>query len=160
MQKLKKHRGLLKILLQKRRKNDVPARRLVARHIQQKDAFLELFGDVIEKVGERPGGYTRIVKLGNRYGDAAEMAILELVDFNQLTNEATTKKEKKVKAEPEVKEAEIIEEKAEKEVEPASEEEPKEEAAAEPAEEVKAETEETTETEEKSDETAEKKEEK
>ncbi len=50
-------------LITKARKNDVPARRLVARHIQQKDAFLELFGDVIEKVGERPGGYTRVIKL-------------------------------------------------------------------------------------------------
>lgn len=61
-------------------------RRIVFSNLRSKEAVTELFGTVSEKVGERPGGYTRIIKLGNRLGDNADMAMIELVDFNELYN--------------------------------------------------------------------------
>lgn len=60
------------------------SRRVVFSHLQNKEAVSELFREVAPKVAERAGGYTRIIKLGNRLGDAAEMALIELVDFNEL----------------------------------------------------------------------------
>jgi large subunit ribosomal protein L17 len=66
-----------------RAKNDtVHNRRIIASEIHDKEVVKELFGDVAEKVANRQGGYTRVVKLGQRPGDGAEMAILELVDYN------------------------------------------------------------------------------
>lgn len=59
----------------------IHARRVVARLIRDKAVVQELFSTVAEKVGERPGGYTRIVRLGQRQGDGAELAVIELVDF-------------------------------------------------------------------------------
>lgn len=59
------------------------AQRLVFSYLQNKYAVKELFGDVAEKVAERPGGYTRILKTGYRLGDSAEMCIIELVDYNE-----------------------------------------------------------------------------
>ncbi len=61
-------------------------RRIVFSRLRDKYAVTELFGEVSEKIGERPGGYTRIIKLGNRLGDNADMAMIELVDFNELYN--------------------------------------------------------------------------
>jgi len=63
-------------------KKNVHARRVVARYIKDREVISELFGDIAAKVAGRPGGYTRVVKLGQRFGDGAEVAILELVDFN------------------------------------------------------------------------------
>ena len=66
-----------------RAKNDsTNSRRVVFSYLQNKEAIKELFGPVAEKVGDRPGGYTRIIKLGTRLGDAAAMAFIELVDFD------------------------------------------------------------------------------
>jgi len=59
-------------------------RRTVFSYLQNKEAVTELFREVAPKVAERPGGYTRIIKLGSRLGDAAETAMIELVDFNTL----------------------------------------------------------------------------
>ena len=59
------------------------SRRLVFSYLQNKEAIKELFGVVAEKVADRPGGYTRILKTGHRLGDNAEMAMIELVDFNE-----------------------------------------------------------------------------
>ncbi|EDP72079.1 50S ribosomal protein L17 [Flavobacteriales bacterium ALC-1] len=59
-------------------------RRVVMSKLRQKDAVTELFRDVAAKVADRPGGYTRIIKLGNRLGDNADMAMIELVDYNEL----------------------------------------------------------------------------
>jgi len=61
---------------------DVHARREVAKFIHDKDAVKVLFTEIAEKVGQRPGGYTRVLKLGQRLGDGAEMAVIELVDYN------------------------------------------------------------------------------
>lgn len=59
-------------------------RRMAFSYLKNKEAIIVLFGDVIEKVATRPGGYTRIIKTGFRLGDNAEMCIIELVDFNEL----------------------------------------------------------------------------
>lgn len=59
-------------------------RRIVFSYLQQKEVITELFGPVAAKIGDRAGGYCRIIRLGERYGDAAEMAMIELVDFNDL----------------------------------------------------------------------------
>ena len=68
-------------------------RRMVFSYLQSKDAVTELFREVAVKVGDRPGGYTRIIKTGTRLGDNAEMAMIELVDFNEIYTNA--KKEAK-----------------------------------------------------------------
>ncbi len=67
-------------------------RRIVFKYLRDKHAVSELFSAVSEKVGDRPGGYTRIIKLGNRLGDNADMAMIELVDFNELYNAGKPKK--------------------------------------------------------------------
>ncbi|HNQ27966.1 MAG TPA: 50S ribosomal protein L17 [Aquaticitalea sp.] len=69
-------------------------RRIVFSRLRQKDAVTELFREVAPKVGDRPGGYTRIIKLGNRLGDNADMAMIELVDFNELYNAGNQAKKK------------------------------------------------------------------
>lgn len=69
-------------------------RRVVFSNLRNKHAVTELFGAVADKVGDRPGGYTRIIKLGNRLGDNADMAMIELVDFNELYTAGDTKKAK------------------------------------------------------------------
>lgn len=61
-------------------------RRIVMATLRQKEAVTELFRDVAVKIADRPGGYTRIIKLGNRLGDNADMAMIELVDYNELYN--------------------------------------------------------------------------
>ncbi len=72
------------------------ARRVVFKYLQNKEAVTELFRVVAPKVGERPGGYTRILKTGHRLGDAAEMCIIELVDFNEnMLKDSSSKTEKK-----------------------------------------------------------------
>ena len=67
-------------------------RRIVFANLRSKEAVTELFSTVAEKVGDRPGGYTRIIKLGNRLGDNADMALIELVDFNEIYNADKPKK--------------------------------------------------------------------
>ncbi len=81
-------------LVTKSKEDTTHNRRLVFAKLRQKDSVSELFRTVAPKVGDRPGGYTRIIKLGNRLGDNADMAMIELVDFNELYNvgKATKKK--------------------------------------------------------------------
>ena len=68
------------------------SRRVVFRYLQNKEALKELFGAVAEKVGDRPGGYTRIIKLGYRQGDAAQICFIELVDVDENMSKTATKK--------------------------------------------------------------------
>lgn len=76
-----------------RAKNDTtPNRRLVFAHLQDKKAVTELFTVVSEKIADRQGGYTRILKTGNRLGDNAKMCFIELVDFNENMLKAKTEK--------------------------------------------------------------------
>ena len=90
-------------------------RRVVFRYLQNKEALKELFGPVAEKIGNRPGGYTRVIKLGSRQGDGADMAFIELVDFDEnmaKTPKAAAKRTRRAgkknaaKAEAPVQEAE------------------------------------------------------
>ncbi|HLU50617.1 MAG TPA: 50S ribosomal protein L17 [Flavobacteriaceae bacterium] len=73
-------------LVTKSKEDTTHNRRVVFSRLRQKEAVTTLFRDIAVKVGDRPGGYTRIIKLGNRLGDNAEMAMIELVDFNELYN--------------------------------------------------------------------------
>lgn len=81
-------------LITKAKEDTTHSRRVVFGYLKSKTAVSELFRDVIEKVGDRPGGYTRILKTGNRLGDDAEMCIIELVDFNENMLEAKETKTK------------------------------------------------------------------
>ena len=71
-------------MITKSKEDTTHNRRIVMSRLRQKDAVTELFRDVAVKVADRPGGYTRIIKLGNRLGDNADMAMIELVDYNEL----------------------------------------------------------------------------
>lgn len=73
-------------LITKSKADTTHNRRIVFAYLRSKYAVTDLFRDVAEKVGDRPGGYTRIIKVGNRLGDNADMAMIELVDFNELYN--------------------------------------------------------------------------
>ena len=82
--KAKALRVYVEPLITKGKSNTTHQRRVVFSYLQDKEAVKELFGTVAEKVGGRPGGYTRIIKLGARPGDNAEKAMIELVDFNEI----------------------------------------------------------------------------
>ena len=73
-------------LITKSKEDTTHNRRIVFASLRNKYAVTDLFRDVAAKVGDRPGGYTRIIKLGNRLGDNADMAMIELVDFNDIYN--------------------------------------------------------------------------
>ncbi len=76
---------------------DVAARRHIAKFIRDRQAVKTLFTEIAEKVGDRAGGYTRVVRLGRRYGDGAEIAVLELVDYN-LAQDTSKRKARAAKA--------------------------------------------------------------
>lgn len=82
--KAKALRTYVEPLITKGKENTTHQRRTVFSYLQDKEAVAELFGPVAEKIGGRPGGYTRIIKLGARVGDNAETAMIELVDFNEI----------------------------------------------------------------------------
>ncbi len=81
--KAKALRSYVEPLLTKAKEDSTHSRRLVFSHLQDKDAVSELFREISPKIVDRPGGYTRIIKLGNRLGDNAEMAIIELVGYEE-----------------------------------------------------------------------------
>ena len=83
-------------LITRSKVGDTNNRRVVFRYLQNKEAVKELFNVVAEKVGDRPGGYTRVIKLGTRQGDAAPIAFIELVDFDENMAKAP-KAEKKTR---------------------------------------------------------------
>lgn len=157
--KAKELRMFVEPIINRSKEDTTHSRRMVFRKLQSKEAVNELFRDIAVKVADRPGGYTRILKTGNRLGDNAEMCIIELVDFNEVmleqkvekkatttrrrrggSKKTTTAPEKKAETPKEdlVEEAEVVEEvKAEEpKAEAPAEEEAKDEA---PAEEPKAE---------------------
>lgn len=70
-------------LLNRGKEDTTHNRRIVFSYLQHKESISELFGPIAAKIGDRAGGYTRIVRLGQRFGDAAEIAMIELVDFNE-----------------------------------------------------------------------------
>jgi large subunit ribosomal protein L17 len=82
--KAKALRTYVEPLITKGKENTTHQRRVVFSYLGDKQAVTELFGAVAEKIGGRPGGYTRIIKLGARIGDNAERAMIELVDFNEV----------------------------------------------------------------------------
>jgi len=82
--KAKELKKFVEPLVTRAKEDSTHNRRIAFSYLKSKEAIKSLFGEVIEKVGTRPGGYTRIIKTGFRLGDNAEMCIIELVDFNEL----------------------------------------------------------------------------
>ncbi|MCF6353425.1 MAG: 50S ribosomal protein L17 [Cyclobacteriaceae bacterium] len=147
--KAKALRKYVEPLLTKSKTDDTHSRRVVFSYLQNKESVSELFNEVAEKIATRPGGYTRILKTGNRAGDNAEMCIIELVDYNELMQkEASEAKPKtrrsrrggakkteeakvEAKAEEVISDAEVVEEEETKEEESAEETSSEEEASTE-----------------------------
>jgi len=92
--KAKALRQYVEPLITKSKTDNTHNRRVVFSYLKDKNAITELFRDVATKVADRPGGYLRIIKLGNRQGDNASMAMVELVDYNELYNPNAKKKKK------------------------------------------------------------------
>lgn len=133
LQKAKALRVYVEPLITKAKEDTTASRRVVFSYLQNKYAITELFGTVATKVGNRPGGYTRIIKLGKRASDDADMAFIELVDFDEnmakTEKKATrTRRSRKSAAKAEAPKAEVAEEAT---VEAPAEEAPATEAAAE-----------------------------
>ena len=121
--KAKETRSFVEKLITKAKKNDLQAQKQVIEFIKDKETVKELFAEIIPKIGDRPGGYTRVIKLGNRLGDAASMALIELVDYNDILNakdeerkaarETKAKEKKKAEEKQAAEEAQFVEETAE-----------------------------------------------
>ena len=104
-------------LITKSKSDTTQNRRIVFARLRQKEAVAELFRDVSAKIADRPGGYTRVIRLGNRLGDNADMAMIELVDYNETyeagkKKKSTTRRRKKSTtakvATPELESTEIV----------------------------------------------------
>jgi len=143
--KAKELRKFVEPIINRSKEDTTHSRRMVFRKLQSKEAVNELFREIAVKVADRPGGYTRILKTGNRLGDNAEMCIIELVDYNEVmleqketkktkttrrrrggskkTAEVEAKAEVKVEAEEKVEVKDEAETKAEEKAEDASAEE-------------------------------------
>jgi len=93
--KAKALRVYVEPLIAKSKLDTTHSRRTVFSYLKDKDAVTELFRVIAPRIADRPGGYTRILKTGFRAGDAADMAMIELVDFNELALAGSTKKEEK-----------------------------------------------------------------
>ena len=90
--KAKALRSYVEPLITKSKEDSTHSRRIVFSYLKNKEAVTELFRTVAPKVADRPGGYTRVLHVGFRQGDAAEMALIELVDFNEAALASTPKK--------------------------------------------------------------------
>lgn len=104
-------------LINRAKKDDMANRRLVFSYLQNKEAVKELFGVIADKIADRPGGYTRILKTGHRLGDSAETCFIELVDFNEAMlkvkgekKASRTRRGRGKKAAPATEEAPAVEE--------------------------------------------------
>ncbi|MBT5150786.1 MAG: 50S ribosomal protein L17 [Flavobacteriales bacterium] len=129
VQKAKALRKVVEPLVTRSKENTTHNRRIAFAVLRQKEVVTELFNVVGPKVGDRPGGYTRIIKTGNRQGDNAEMCMIELVDFNDMygkdEKKKTTRRSRRAKTET----APAVEEAAPVAEAPAAVEESKEESA-------------------------------
>ena len=129
VQKAKALRKVIEPLVTRSKENTTHNRRIAFAVLRQKEVVTELFNVVGPKVGDRPGGYTRIIKTGNRQGDNAEMCMIELVDFNDMygkdEKKKTTRRSRRAKTET----APAVEEAAPVAEAPAAAEESKEESA-------------------------------
>ena len=122
--KAKETRGFVEKLITKAKKDDLHSKKQVMDYIKDKEAVKELFSEIVPKIGDRPGGYTRVVKIGNRLGDAASMAVMELVDYNDIITakaeekkeekETKAKKKKEAEEQAEMEEAQVVAESSEK----------------------------------------------
>lgn len=105
-------------LINRAKEDTMVNRRHVFSHLQNKEAVNELFREIAQKIAERPGGYTRILKTGNRLGDNAKTCFIELVDYNELMlkdqpkKQARTRRSRRSSAKPAAAEAQPAEEKA------------------------------------------------
>src|SRR5678816_1315784 len=95
--KAKALRVYVEPLITKGKTNTTHQRRVVFSYLQDKAAITELFSAIAEKIAGRPGGYTRVIKLGTRPGDNAELAMIELVDFNEIYGKGKTEKKEGAK---------------------------------------------------------------
>ena len=129
VQKAKALRKVVEPLVTRSKENTTHNRRIAFAVLRQKEVVTEFFNVVGPKVGDRPGGYTRIIKTGNRQGDNAEMCMIELVDFNDMygkdEKKKTTRRSRRAKTET----APAVEEAAPVAEAPAAVEESKEESA-------------------------------
>ncbi len=90
--KAKALRKYVEPILTRAKVDNYDNRKVVFRHLNNKESIKELYNVVSDKIGDRPGGYTRIIKLGTRLGDSAELCLIELVDFNETLLEAAQEK--------------------------------------------------------------------
>jgi len=95
--KAKELRKYIEPLLTKSKEDTTHNRRVLFSYLKSKESIKTLFGEVSEKIANRPGGYTRIIKLGTRQGDAAETALIELVDYNEILLSSTAEAPGKAK---------------------------------------------------------------
>jgi len=114
--KAKALRTYVEPLITKSKEDSTHSRRVVFSYLKDKEAVSELFRDISPKIGERPGGYTRILKTGNRIGDNADMCIMELVDYNEamIGGEAAKTKTTRRRRAPKKKDEAVVETKAPK----------------------------------------------
>ena len=104
--KAKALKSYVEPLITKSKEDSTHSRRVVFSYLKDKNAVNELFRTVAPKVADRPGGYTRVLHLGFRQGDAADMALIELVDFNEAALASAPKAEKKATRRSRAKKAE------------------------------------------------------
>lgn len=107
--KAKELRMFVEPLLSKAIVGDLHNQKLVMESIKDKEVVKELFSSIVPALGERKGGYTRVVKLGRRLGDGAEVAIIELVDYNEVANQKAVENKEKKEAKGEAKKAKAAE---------------------------------------------------
>lgn len=123
--KAKELRVFVEPLITKARIGDLHNQKQIMNVIKDKEVVKELFKDIVPAIGDRKGGYTRIIKLGRRNGDNADMAIIELVDYNEIANQKASElkkereeksqaKKEKAKKSKQVEDANVIEETSEK----------------------------------------------
>ena len=107
--KAKELRKFIEPLITKAKDDTTNSRRMVFSQLQNKEAVSLLFGEIAQRIGDRPGGYTRILKTGFRLGDAAQMCFIELVDYNENLLKDTASKKKTRTRRSSKKAAEVVE---------------------------------------------------